>query len=75
MFAAGFRGIATMPEAGLKNWFRRVILWAGLLAILLLIVFSIYGAFIGAESAKGFFNSIRYPVNLGNSAVSPAALF
>jgi hypothetical protein len=51
-----------MPEAGLKNRLRRVALWAGLLLILLLIAFSIYGAFIGAESAKGFFNSIPLSV-------------
>ena len=47
-----------MQSAGLKNGLRRVALWAGLILILLLIVFSIYGAFIGAESAKGVFNSI-----------------
>jgi len=51
-----------MPEAGLKNRLRRVALWAGLLLILLLISLSIYGAFIGAESAKGFFNSIPLAV-------------
>jgi hypothetical protein len=55
-----------MPEAGLKNGstgspprrLRRVALWAGLILILLLTGFSIYGAFRGAESAKRFFNSI-----------------
>jgi hypothetical protein len=51
-----------MPEAGIKNRLRRVALWAGLLLILFLIVFSIYGAFIGAERAKGFFNSIPLSV-------------
>ena len=51
-----------MQSAGFKNGLRRVALWAGLLAILLLIVFSIYGAFIGAESAKGIFNSIPLSV-------------
>ncbi len=51
-----------MPEAGLKNGLRRIALWAGLLLILLLISLSIYGAFIGAESAKGFFNSIPLAV-------------
>jgi hypothetical protein len=51
-----------MPEAGLKNGLRRAALWAGLILILLLIVFSIYGAFIGAESAKEFFNSIPLAV-------------
>ena len=51
-----------MPEAGLKNRLRRVALWAGLFLILLLISLLIYGAFIGAESAKGFFNSIPLSV-------------
>ena len=51
-----------MQSVGLKNGLRRVVLWAGLLLILLLIVFSIYGAFIGAESAKEFFNSIPLSV-------------
>lgn len=62
MFAAGFRGIAIMLEAGLKNGLRRVALWAGLFLILLLTGFSIYGAFIGAESAKSFFNSVPLSV-------------
>jgi hypothetical protein len=51
-----------MQSAGIKNGLRRVALWAGLLLILLLISLSIYGAFIGAESAKGFFNSIPLSV-------------
>ena len=51
-----------MQSAGLKNGLRRVALWAGLLFILFLISLSIYGAFIGAESAKGFFNSIPLSV-------------
>ena len=64
MFTAGFRGIAIMPEAGIKNGLRlkRLVLWAGLVLILLLTGFSIYGAFIGAESAKGLFNSIPLSV-------------
>lgn len=37
---------------------RSTILWAGLLLILLLTIFSIYGAFIGAERAQEFFNSM-----------------
>ncbi len=57
---SGFEGI--MQSVGLKNGLRRVALWAGLLLILLLILLSIYGAFIGAESAKGFFNSIPLAV-------------
>jgi hypothetical protein len=49
---------ANMQSAGLKHGLRRVALWAGLFVILLLIAFSIYGAFIGAEAAQQFFNSI-----------------
>ncbi|MGB7581524.1 MAG: cytochrome c biogenesis protein ResB [Sedimentisphaerales bacterium] len=51
-----------MQSAGLKSGLRRVALWAGLLLILLLTLLSIYGAFIGAESAKGVFNSIPLAV-------------
>jgi hypothetical protein len=51
-----------MEKAGLKNRMRRVVLWAGLLVILFLTGFSIYGAFIGVESAKRFFNSVPLSV-------------
>lgn len=57
-----------MQEAGLKNnsprqmTFRRFLLWAGLIFILLLTAFSIYGAFIGAQRAQQFFNSIPLSV-------------
>jgi hypothetical protein len=51
-----------MQSAGLKHGLRRVALWAGLFVILLLIAFSIYGAFIGAERAQAFFNSIPLSV-------------
>ena len=37
---------------------RSTILWAGLVLILLLTIFSIYGAFIGADRAQEFFNSM-----------------
>ncbi|MBN1795139.1 MAG: cytochrome c biogenesis protein ResB [Sedimentisphaerales bacterium] len=37
---------------------KRIILWAGLALIVALIVLSVYSAFIGAERAKEFFNSI-----------------
>ncbi len=40
------------------NRFRRIVLWAALTLIILLIFLSIYGAFIGAERAKAFFNSL-----------------
>ena len=39
------------------NKLRRSILWAALIIIILLIFFSIYGAFIGSERAQNFFNS------------------
>ena len=41
---------------------RSTILWAGLVLILLLTVFSIYGAFIGADRSQEFFNSIPLAV-------------
>jgi hypothetical protein len=53
---------AIMQSAGLNSGLRRAALWAGLFIILLLISLSIYGAFIGAESAKIFFNSIPLSV-------------
>lgn len=37
-------------------------MWAGLIAIILLIFLSIYGAFVGAERAKKFFNSVPLSV-------------
>lgn len=40
------------------NRFRRSVLWAGLALIVLLIFLSIYGAFVGAQRAKDFFNSL-----------------
>ncbi len=41
----------------MKN-FRRIVIWAALILIILLIFLSIYGAFLGSERAKGFFNSL-----------------
>lgn len=67
-----------MQSAGLKNGLRRIALWAGLFLILLLILLSIYGAFIGAESAKGFFNSISmsaYWLVFAALLISAIALF
>ncbi len=40
------------------NKLRRIILWAALALIISFIFLSIYGAFLGADRAKGFFNSI-----------------
>ncbi len=42
--------------------FARPALWAALIAIVLLTCFSIYGAFLGAERAKEFFNSLPLAV-------------
>jgi hypothetical protein len=42
--------------------FKRSVLWAALLAIVLLVVFSVYGAFIGVDQAKAFFNSLPLAV-------------
>ena len=38
--------------------FRRAVLWAALIAVILLTLLSIYGAFIGADRAQAFFNSL-----------------
>ena len=42
------------------NRFKRVVLWAALIAIVLLVLLSIYGAFLGAERAQAFFNPCRW---------------
>lgn len=44
------------------NRFKRPILWAALIAIVLLVGFSIYGAFLGADRAQVFFNSLPVAV-------------
>ena len=49
-------------KAGFKKRSKRIVLWAGLILILLLMVLSIYGAFIGAEQAQRLFNSIPLSV-------------
>jgi len=38
--------------------FKRFVLWAALVAIVVLTAMSIYGAFIGADRAQAFFNSV-----------------
>jgi uncharacterized membrane protein YhaH (DUF805 family) len=61
-----------------KNRLRRSLLWAALTLILLLIALSIYGAFIGAEAAQAFFNSIPlsfYWLALAVLLISAIALF
>ena len=45
-------------KAGLKSSLRGILLWSGLFFILLLTILSIVGAFIGAQHARQFFNSI-----------------
>ena len=44
------------------NRLKRAVLWAALIAIVLLVVLSIYGAFLGAERARTFFNSLPLAV-------------
>jgi hypothetical protein len=51
-----------MENAGLKNRIKRLVSWANLMLTLLLLVLSIYGAFIGSERAREFFNSIPLAV-------------
>ncbi|MGA2171527.1 MAG: cytochrome c biogenesis protein ResB [Sedimentisphaerales bacterium] len=42
----------------MKNRVRRFLLWMGLVLIVLLAVLSVFGAFLGADLAQRFFNSI-----------------
>jgi len=42
--------------------FRRAVMWVGLTLVILLILASVYGAFLGAERAKGFFNTLPLAV-------------
>ncbi|MCL5282423.1 MAG: cytochrome c biogenesis protein ResB [Planctomycetes bacterium] len=42
--------------------FKRVVLWAALIAVVLLALLSVYGAFLGAEQARAFFNSLPLAV-------------
>ena len=42
--------------------FRRTVLWAVLVAVILLTLLSIYGAFIGADRAQAFFSSLPLAV-------------
>jgi len=44
------------------NRLRRSLMWGALILIILLIFLSIYGAFVGAERAKNFFNSLPLSV-------------
>ena len=44
------------------NKIRRAVMWAALTLIILLIFLSIYGAFLGPERAKNFFNSLPLAV-------------
>lgn len=42
--------------------FKRALLWAALIAVVLLALLSVYGAFQGAEPAQAFFNSVPLAV-------------
>jgi hypothetical protein len=44
------------------NRFRRAVLWVALIGILLLVLLSIYGAFLGAGRAQDFFSSLPLAV-------------
>ncbi len=44
------------------NRLKRPVLWAALITIILLVCFSIYGAFLGADRAQAFFNSLPMTV-------------
>jgi len=44
------------------NKFKRTVMWIALMLIILLIFLSIYGAFVGLERAKNFFNSLPLAV-------------
>ena len=44
------------------NRFKRPILWAALITIILLVCFSIHGAFLGADRAQAYFNSLSLTV-------------
>ncbi|MBA7624396.1 hypothetical protein ES703_31803 [subsurface metagenome] len=49
-------------EGDPMNKFRRLVMWAALALIILLIFLSIYGAFLGPDHAKNFFNSLPLTV-------------
>ena len=51
-----------MQDSELKNRLRRFLLWMGLVCIVLLAILSVFGAFLGADLAQRFFNSI--PVSI-----------
>lgn len=44
------------------NKFKRTVMWAALTLIILLIFLSVYGAFVGPERARDFFNSLPLAV-------------
>lgn len=55
------------------NRLKRAVLWATLIAVMLLMCLSIYGAFLGAERAQAFFNSLPLAVYWLGLAVLLAA--
>jgi hypothetical protein len=54
--------MALIVNQRFKNKFRRAVMWAALALIVLLVFLSVYGAFIGPDRAKEFFNSIPLAV-------------
>ncbi len=58
--------------------FRRILMWLALVLIIVLTVLSIYGAFIGAGRAQGFFNSapsVVYWIVLGVAIIAGLVAF
>ncbi|MBL7186940.1 MAG: cytochrome c biogenesis protein ResB [Phycisphaerae bacterium] len=58
--------------------FRRILMWLALVLIIMLTILSVYGAFIGAERAQGFFNSapsVVYWVVLGVALIAGLVAF
>jgi len=51
------------------NRSKRSVMWAALTAIILLVGFSVYGAFLGADRAQAFFNSLPLALYWGGLAV------
>jgi len=60
------------------NRLKRPVLWAALIAIIVLATLSVYGAFLGADRAKAFFNSLpvgMYWITLIVLLIAGIALF
>ncbi len=49
-------------KGDLMNKFKRAVMWVALALIILLILLSVFGAFVGSDRAKNFFNSLPLAV-------------